>query len=160
MSSRAAARAAAMRLGLTSLAAIELDESTASTTVVCFWSLAIRAWGRATPTSSEAERQQQQHGRHVTAPAGPARHQVGPERRVGGGARRTAAAAREHHVGHEAERHGDERDQQVRVGEGHVILRSQDEAAAAASSRAARPATTNVSSFCSLVELTRVPMWS
>ena len=52
--SRAAVRAAAIRLGVTSLAAIEFDESTARTTVVSFWSLAISACGRATPTSSSA----------------------------------------------------------------------------------------------------------
>ena len=42
----------AIRLGWTSVAAIEFDVSTVSTTVVCFWSLAIIAWGLAAPTSS------------------------------------------------------------------------------------------------------------
>ena len=50
---RAAVRAAAMRLGLTSVAAIEFDVSTIRTTVVSFWSLGRFACGRATPTSSK-----------------------------------------------------------------------------------------------------------
>jgi hypothetical protein len=49
---RAAARAAAMREGRTSVAAMEFDVSTTSTTVVSFWSVGISACGRATPTSS------------------------------------------------------------------------------------------------------------
>ena len=158
---RAAARAAAMRLGVTSLAFIEFDVSTTRTTVVSFWSLGRLACGRATPTSSEAERQQQQRGRHVAAPAGPARHEVRPQRRVGGCAHRLAAAAREHDVGDHRERDDDERDEQVGIGERHVVLRSaHDEPAAASRSSAAAPATRNVTSFCCLVALTRVPMWS
>ena len=37
---------------VTSVAAIEFDVSIVRTTVVCFWSLAIIAWGLAMPTSS------------------------------------------------------------------------------------------------------------
>ena len=151
-----------MRLGLTSVAAIEFDESTASTTVVCFWSLAISAWGRATPTSSEAEGQQQKRraARDAASRAGAASGSAtapGWRRlaRCGGRGGRTPRTPTS------PSGTSDERDQQVGVGERHVILRSaQEEAAAAASSTAAMPATTNVSSFCSFVELTRVPMRS
>ena len=52
-SMRAAVRAAPMRLGLTSVAAIEFDVSTVRTTVVCFWLVGRFACGRASPTSSE-----------------------------------------------------------------------------------------------------------
>ena len=158
---RAAVRAAAIRLGLTSVAAIEFDVSTARTTVVSFWSLGSHRLRPGDADEQQAERQQQQRGRHVTAPAGTARHQVRPQRRVRGGARLPAAAPGEDDVRDDGQRHDDEQGEQVRIGERHVVLRSAQEEPAAASSRsAAAPATTNVTSFCSLVELTRVPMRS
>ena len=158
---RAAARAAAMRLGVTSFAFIEFDVSTTMTTVVSFWSLGRLACGRATPTSSRLSASSSSAG--GTWRRQPGRRGMRFGHRAGLAAARIAlaAAARQHDVGDHRERDDDERGEEVGIGERHVVLRSaQDEPAAASRSSAAAPATRNVTSFCCLVALTRVPMWS